>query len=193
MYYYRELTLLPDVEVTENFLWSKLFYEVHHALAEGRKQHPAMNIGCSWPEYKEESLGKKLRLIAASRADLESLPLEHHLARYDDYCRLTSIRPVGDRRIRGYALYRRYQPDGAADRKARRYIRRHPEVSFEEAQRLLKQKERKFLPFIQMESESTGQKFSLFIEKIGAKEAPPGEAAPFSTYGLSASTAVPEF
>lgn len=193
MYYYRELTLLPDVEVTENFLWSKLFYEVHHALAEGRKRHPAMNIGCSWPEYKDEGLGKKLRLIAESRADLESLPLEHHLARYDDYCHLTSIRPVGDRRIQGYALYRRYQPDGASDRKARRYVRRHPELSFEEARRLLKQKEKKFLPFIQMESESTGQKFSLFIEKIKGQEAPHGEAASFSTYGLSASAAVPEF
>ena len=193
MYYYRELTLLPDVEVTENFLWSKLFYEVHHALAEGRWKHPAMNIGCSWPEYGTAGLGKKLRLISENREDLENLSIEPRLARYRDYCHLTAIRPVGDRRIQGYAVYRRYQPDGAAERKARRYARRHPDVSMAEAERLLKQKERKFLPFIQIASASTGQGFSLFIEKM-VKEKDDGiQPAPFSTYGLSASAVVPEF
>ncbi len=193
MYYYREITLLPDAEVTENFLWSKLFYEVHRALAERKRQHPAMNIGCSWPEYKAEGLGKKLRLISENREELENLPIEPRLARYRDYCRLTAVRSVGDRRIQGYAVYRRYQPDGAAERKARRYARRHPGVSMEEAERLLKRQERKFLPFIQIKSASTGQKFSLFIEKT-AKEKDAGiQPAPFSTYGLSASAAVPEF
>lgn len=190
MYYYRELTLLPDAYVTVHFLWTKLFSEVHYALVEGKTIRPNMNIGCTWPDYTEESLGRTLRLITNNREDLELLPLEKRLTRYRDYCHITSVRPVGERRIQGYAVYRRYQPDGAINSKARRFVKRHPEISLDEARHLLKQKKRKYLPFIQLKSDSTGQQFSLFIEK----ETPAPEVkAPFSAYGLSTRASLPEF
>ena len=79
----------------------------------------------------------------------------------------------------------------AEERKARRYVRRHEGVSYEDALGLLdRRKETYDLPFIQMKSLSTAQTFSLFIKKTPCQIEQSGT---LSTYGLSDSASVPEF
>ena len=46
------------------------------------------------------------------------------------------------------------------------------------------------LPYVDMQSESSGERFRLFVERL---EMPPGQEWGFSTYGLSRSVPLPAF
>ena len=95
----------------------------------------------SFPEYRETGLGEKIRVFAEAQ-ELERLNLSKVLGRLFDYVHCTSIRKVPERKLRGYAVYSRYQPEGSIWVKARRYAKRHPGVTIEEAARLLQRKEK---------------------------------------------------
>ena len=144
----------------------------------------------SFPEYEEKGLGEKIRIFAGEK-ELEMLNLSRVLERLFDYVHCTSIRRVPERKLRGYAVYSRYQPEGSIWVKARRYAKRHPGVTIEEAARLLQGKRKSVrLPYIQMKSLSRGGTFSLFIKKRVEKESALTECG---TYGLSNNRTVPEF
>jgi CRISPR-associated protein (Cas_Csy4). len=63
-----EITLLPNPEVGKNFLWSKVFQQIHLGLVEMQDDQARVPIGLSFPEYitgeKYSVLGGKLRLLA---------------------------------------------------------------------------------------------------------------------------------
>ncbi len=188
---YQDITLKPTVEIPLYFLWTKVFEKIHLILAEQKNRNPSRRIAISFPEYTEEELGKKLRIFADTREDLESCHITQALQRLQDYTHMTNIRPVPTGRIKGYTVYSRYQPDGSVASKARRYVKRHPDVSYAQAQHMLKQKEKKqHFPYIQLRSLSTGQTFSLFIQK---KPAASPVSGTFGTYGFSHIATVPEF
>lgn len=191
MNYYQEITLIPDGEVSLSFLWTKVFTQLHLALAEEQQREGMVKTALAFPEYQDKGLGNKIRIFAPSAEQLERLHLEQRLKRLSDYIHMPKIREIVERRITGYSIYSRYQPDKSVERKARRYARRHEGVSYEEAIHLLnKQKKESTLPYIQIKSLSSSQRFSLFIKKKSCKEEQQGL---FSAYGLSDRATVPEF
>lgn len=184
---YQEVTLLPDLISTSNFLWKRVFPQVHLALVEMKGV-----VGISFPEYRDKWLGNKLRVFAESDMQLDQLNLRHWLRFFADYTHVTSIRqlPVSVR----YARYRRIQVKTNKERLARRRAVRH-NLSYEQA---LKDYDnfiepRLTLPYINMKSVSAGVEFKLFI----SKELVPGlDKAGFTSYGLSSRnkwSSVPEF
>ncbi len=199
MKYYQEITLIDQAEISSYFIWSKLYAQLHIALAESKDSSEKTNLGVSFPQYIFEekrgekkakvSMGKKLRLFALNEADLQTLDIKKWLDRLTDYVHITSIREVPEN-IKGYAIYKRKQIKTNAERLARHRVKRG-DISFDEAlARYSNVVTTTDLPFIQLKSLTTGQPFKLFIEKQPAEQS---ASQVFSTYGLSSESSVPEF
>lgn len=197
MKYYQEITLIDQAEISSYFIWSKLYTQLHIALAEIKDTNNKVNIGVSFPQYLFEkndknskvNLGKKLRIFAQNEADLKKLDLKKWLDRLTDYVHITSIREVPEN-IKGYAIYKRKQVKTNAERLARHRVKRG-DIGFDEAlARYSNVVTTTDLPFVQMKSLTSDQVFKLFIEKKNAEQS---ESQVFSTYGLSSESSVPEF
>ena len=202
MKYYQEITLIDQAEISSYFIWSKLYTQLHIALAEIKDTNNKVNIGVSFPQYLFEkndknskvNLGKKLRLFAQNEADLKKLDLKKWLDRLTDYVHITSIREVPEN-IKSYAIYKRKQVKTNAERLARHRVKRG-DIGFDEAlahySNVITTTD---LPYIQMLSLSTSdeqdkKRFKLFIEKRSIEQS---KIQVFSTYGLSSESSVPEF
>ena len=204
MKYYQEITLIDQAEISSYFIWSKLYAQLHIALAESKDSNEKTNIGVSFPQYIFEekteekkskvNMGKKLRLFAQNEFDLQKLDIKKWLDRLTDYVHITSIREV-PKQVNGYAIYKRKQVKTNAQRLARHRIKRG-DICFDEAlARYSNVITTTDLPYIQMLSLSTSdeqdkKRFKLFIEKQNAEQS---ETQVFSTYGLSSESSVPEF
>ena len=204
MKFYQEITLIDQAEISPYFIWSKLYTQVHIALAEIKDDSDKVGIGASFPQYIFEekvenqkariNLGNKLRLFAESEADLKKLDIRNWLERLEDYVHITSIREVPSD-IKGYAIYKRKQVKTNAQRLARHRIKRG-DIGFDEAlARYSNVVTTTNFPYIEMKSLSTSdqqseKRFKLFIEKQPAEKT---ETQVFSTYGLSSVSSVPEF
>lgn len=200
MNFYQEITLIKQPEISLYFIWSKVYTQLHIALAESKNSDNQLGIGVAFPEYYFDAaksigyLGSKLRVFAQTETELVALDLSKWLERLTDYVHISSIRSVPNQ-VNGYAIYKRKHVKSNAERLARRRIKQG-DITYEEAlQRYLNTATHCDLPFIQMHSLSGSdttnkQQFKLFIEKIPVIEIGSGV---FSTYGLSPNTAVPEF
>jgi CRISPR-associated endonuclease Csy4 len=193
---YLEITLLPNEELPINFLWSKVFQQIHLGLVEIQDDKRQVPIGVSFPEYfaneQDKSLCSRLRLFAPNKATLVRFDVAKCLARLSDYVHCTSILEIPADKITGYAFFKRVRPNSNNERLARRRVKRKG-VSFEQA--LAHYEDRAegttLLPYIQVQSQSSGQSYRLFIEKVATSSA--SSQALFSTYGLSSQCAVPLF
>lgn len=204
MKFYQEITLIDQAEISPYFIWSKLYTQLHIALAEIKDDSDKVGIGASFPQYIFEekvenqkariNLGNKLRLFAESEADLKKLDIRKWLERLEDYVHITSIREVPSD-IKGYAIYKRKQVKTNAQRLARHRVKRG-DIGFDEAlARYSNLVTTTNFPYIEMKSLSTSdqqseKRFKLFIEKQPAEKT---ETQVFSTYGLSSVSSVPEF
>ena len=204
MQFYQEITLIDQAEISPYFIWSKLYTQLHIALAESKDTDNKVNIGVSFPQYIFEektegqkakvNLGKKLRIFAQSEAELQTLNLKKWLDRLTDYVHMTSIREVPEN-VKGYAIYKRKQVKTNVQRLARHRVKRG-DIGFDEAlARYSNVLTTTDLPYIQMLSLSTSdeqdkKRFKLFIEKQSAQQS---VTQIFSTYGLSSESSVPEF
>jgi CRISPR-associated endonuclease Csy4 len=194
MRFYLEITLLPNPEVGINFLWSKVFQQIHLGLVEAQDEQGQIPIGVSFPEYKTGEkysvLGGKLRLLAGDEETLGRFDAARRLSRLSDYVHCTGIRPVPEK-LSGYAIYQREQPKTGNERLARRYAKRHP-VDYDTALERYSAMPPKTLaaPFIRLKSLSGDQEFCLWIKKTVVAEL---SGRTFSSYGLSAASSVPEF
>lgn len=212
MRFYLEITLLPNPEVGLNFLWSKVFQQLHLGFVERLDSNKRGAIGVGFPKHctegKRLGLGDKCRMFAEDEAALERFNAPQRLSRLSDYVHCTGIRPV-PAKLAGYAVYRRERPKTNPERLARRYAKRHG-LDLESA--LTTTVELKApagdasypttfryadmavpsvaLPFICLQSLSGGQTFVLWIAKT---EAAVPVAGGFSAYGLSSVATVPEF
>ena len=205
MDYYQEITLIDQAEISPYVIWSKLYQQLHIALAEIKDGNNKVNIGVSFPQYIYEektdhqkakvNLGKKLRLFSQSENALEQLNICKWLERLVDYVHVSSIREVPENKVTGYAIYKRKQFKTNAERLARHRVKRG-DIGFDEAlARYSHVVKTTNLPYIDMLSLSTSdeqdkKRFKLFIEK---KPAEKSETQVFSTYGLSSKASVPEF
>lgn len=211
---YQEITLIPNPEIGRYFLWSKAFQQIHLGLVEMQDGQKHVPIGISFPEYSDEekcsTLGNKLRLFAVDEAGLERLHIGKWLNRLSDYVHHTGIRPVPSK-LTGHATYQRLQPKTGKERLARRYAKRH-NLDLETALNspvemsvkgdgeaacskvLLRYSDlpekRITMPFIRLQSLSSEQTFCLWIKKTVVDNPVAGH---FGSYGLSASSTVPEF
>ena len=173
MVYYQELTLLTSEEIPINFLWSKLFQQIHLGLVEMQDDQGRVPIGLSFPEYEigenHSVLGGKLRLLANDEAILKQFDAVKWLERLSDYVHCTSIRPVPEKLI-GYAIYQREQPKTSPERLARRYARRHS-VDYEKALTLYNKRTYQTInsPFIRLKSLSSDNIFCLWIKNQSLK------------------------
>lgn len=190
--YYQELTLLPDAEINENHIWSRLYQQLHLALATQMADDGKGKVGVSFPQYDDGGkprLGCKIRLFAEQEDDLAKVNIKQWLQRYQDYIHITSIRPL-PQKVKGYAIYRRHHQEANPAHKARRYAKRHG-VPYEEALKLFPlEAETKKIPFIQMRSETNKQKYRLCIERIVQDNE---KLMGFGSYGLDNISTVPEF
>lgn len=194
MRFYLEITLLPNPEVGINFLWSKVFQQIHLGLVEAKDDQGRIPIGVSFPEYitgeKYSLLGSKLRLLANDEVTLNRFNASQWLSRLSDYVHCTGIRPVPEK-LAGYAIYQRQQPKTSSERLARRYAKRH-NVDYDTALERYSAMTHKTIatPFIRLKSLSGDQEFCLWIKKTVVAEL---SGSVFSSYGLSAESSVPEF
>ncbi len=209
---YQEITLLPDAEVGLNFIWSKVYQQLHLGFVEIQRADKQIVVGVDFPKYwlngTKFGLGDKCRLFAADEAALGRFAVPQRLARLSDYVHCTEIRPVPDK-VTGYAIYRRERPKTNPERLARRYAKRHGmdlgtaltttvelqaptgdasyPTKFSYADMAVPSVA---LPFIRLQSLSGGQTFCLWISKTEATAPVTGS---FSAYGLSSVATVPEF
>lgn len=192
MKYYQEISILPDSDVNLYFIWKKLYQQIHIALADNKDSEKKSKIGISFPEYNESeySLGQKLRLFAQDREDLQQLNCERWLERLKDYVHVAQIKPVPVT-LSGHACFRNFKLKGNKEKLARRRARRKGET-LEQALEHFDgfEEQHSKLPYINMVSETNGQRFRLFIEK---KIVDGPQSGFFSCYGLSNTTTVPLF
>ena len=194
MKFYQELTLLPDAESSPYFLWSKVYTQIHIALAHAKNEYQLTGFGVSFPQYRFEkqgnktwaTLGVKLRVFAQSEEELHKLNLAKWLERLADYVHLKSVQAVP--KNHRHAIFKRHHPKNL--QKVAGEFAEFKGIDFETALKhcqTYKAKSENY-PFIALTSETTGQDFRLHIIKEMAEQATQGE---FSSYGLGVS--VPDF
>ena len=192
MNYYIEITLIPSADIEIHFIMEKAFQQIHLGLV--KMQNPAgkVPIGISFPEYDSEKnrLGSKIRLFAIKEPILEKLDAPKCLGSLTDYVHVTGIRMVPEK-VSSYAGYARQQPKSSNIRMARRKAKREG-IKFEQALQILDgyEEQRVKTPFINIISQSSKQRFRLFVLRRDAAELINDG---FSCYGLSSKSTVPEF
>ena len=192
MKYYQEISLLPNAEITPYFIWQKLYQQIHLALVENKNKENASPVGVGFPEHHVDSycLGTKLRLFAEDEQSLNDMQCEKWLNRLRDYVHVSEIRPVPEK-LTGYACFKHIKLKGNKEKLARRRAKRKGEtlqqalLHFENFEEQLSK-----LPYINMTSQTNGQRFRLFIEKQVMEQPQTGL---YSCYGLSNITTVPLF
>lgn len=192
MKYYQSISLLPNSDVSPNFVWKKLYQQIHIILADNKTEENKSKIGVSFPEYDEtkHALGMKLRLFAYNEETLKRVQLEKWLERLKDYVHISKIKPVPEK-ISEYACFKHVKLKGNREKLARRRATRKG-LTFEQALEHYEgfDEQHTTLPYINMVSATNGQRFRLFIEKRNVDDPQKGM---FSCYGLSSKTAVPLF
>jgi len=212
MNFYIEITLLPGADIDLHYLWSKVYQQIHLALVKIQDDNGSVPVGIALPEYnmKKYQLGSKIRLFASDENNLSKLEIRKWFHRLSDYVHLTQIRPV-PKNINKFAMFSRKQANRSQS-KFNRTIRRKAEregISLEEASILLRKtldcsendKKKNMnnfndmkwlkLPYINMKSLSSGERFRLFIIKESGLASIEYEG--FNTYGLCHKSSVPDF
>lgn len=194
MKYYQDITLLPDPETDLNFLWQKVYQQVHLGLVEVKDESDQVSLGVSWPNYQyspsRKYLGNKLRIFAKDETELQRLNIDGWLERFRDYVHITQTRKVPDN-ITEYACFRRVTVKSNKERLARRKSKRE-KISFEEAMEQLDgmNEKRTDLPYVILKSLSNNKVFPLFIRREMFAEMRHGK---YNCYGLSSNATVPLF
>lgn len=185
MDHYLEIRLLPDPEFPPNVLMNALFSKLHRALA----LHGHGNIGVSFPDTGKTGLGSRLRLHG-SAVTLHEFMAQDWLPGMRDHTLLGDIAPVPPAATQ--RVVRRVQAKSNPERLRRRQISRKG-MSEEQAREVIPDHavERLNLPFLVLNSRTTGQQFRLFVEHMPERGLP--IAGKFSAYGLSATATIPWF
>ncbi|ODP97166.1 type I-F CRISPR-associated endoribonuclease Cas6/Csy4 [Salinivibrio sp. SS3] len=202
MQYYIDITLLPDTDISADFLWHKVFQQVHIALAENKIGPNQSAIAVGFPDYRQGDfpLGHRLRLFAQTEAEFEQLNIHRWLSRLTDYVHVKAVKPVPDG-VQDYAYFKRWNYKSPQrlyknlDRRAGAIASKNGYDEEEVKRRLLENiktdDKRWSLPFIQVTSLSSQKRagqpnteFALYIERETTKK-PPNKDQPFTCYGLS--------
>ena len=192
MNYYQEISLLSNADIGVNFLWQKVYQQIHFVLVGNKKADNTSIVGVAFPEYdaNQYSLGAKLQILSEDEESLEQLQLEKWLNRLKDYVHICPIKTVPEK-IKGHACFKHIKLMGNKEKLARRRAKRKKETlqqalahfeNFEEQQSKL--------PYINMTSQTNGHSFRLYVEK---QETGKPKTGSYSCYGLSNTATVPLF
>ena len=182
-----DLELRPDPEFAAHLLLGALYTKLHGALAPSNK----MGIAVCFPGYQSRppTLGTRMRLLG-SRLALQMLSRTDWLNGMHDHVRIGALAevPVDV----PYRTLRRVQAKSNPERLRRRLMKRHGLDETQARERILDSAAEKVdLPFVQLQSRSTGQTFRLFLSLDPEQSAPtPGD---FNAYGLSRNATIPWF
>lgn len=188
MDHYLNITLLPDPEFSQNHLMDALFAKLHRALVAARCE----DIGISFPQVNEQGggLGRVMRLHGHA-ARLGEFMAADWLAGMRDHTALSEVQAVPPT-CSSFRAVSRLQAKSSPARERRRLMRRK---GLTEEQAIAKIPdhcaEMVTLPYVQMRSHSSGERFLLFV-RHGPIQAAPTDGL-FSTYGLSPTGTVPWF
>ncbi len=187
MKYYQELTIIPDPEIAPYFIWSKIFSQIHIALAEMKNKHDTSSIGVSFPDYhydekgKSSKLGLKLRIFAPSQKDLETLNHDKWLDRLTDYVHVKRIKEVPMDKVKSYVSVHRYRfkpVEVQAQTLSDKLV-----ISYEDAMVTVdKRTSEKSVPYIQMRSQTNQSNYRLRILQQSCDKS---KAGSFNTYGMN--------
>ncbi|WP_413519890.1 type I-F CRISPR-associated endoribonuclease Cas6/Csy4 [Psychrobacter glacincola] len=185
--HFQEITIIPDPDIAPYFIWSKLFTQLHIALADIKNNHGIESIGVSFPDYhydnkneKSSKLGLKLRIFAPNQKDLETLHLDKWLSRLTDYVHVKGIKEVGGKAT-GYVSVHRYRFKPIEVQVES--LAKKMEISNDEAMAIVtKRKTELKLPFIRMFSESNKTHYPLQILQQPSEE---DVAGSFNVYGMN--------
>ena len=185
---YIDIRLRPDPEFPPQTLMNALFAKLHRGLVKlGSGQ-----VGVSFPEVETPGifgLGQLLRLHGPTH-ELERLMAMNWLSGLRDLTDASDIRSVPERTR--HRCVERIQAKSNPERLRRRYMKRH-DVDEATAQRAIPDQaaEQLDLPYVSLNSQSSGQHFLLFIRHGPLQDTPnPGH---FSSYGLSRKATIPWF
>ncbi|THF59400.1 type I-F CRISPR-associated endoribonuclease Cas6/Csy4 [Pseudothauera rhizosphaerae] len=187
MDYYIDIKLLPDPEFPAPTLMSALFAKLHRGLVD----YGGRDIGVSFPEVDQDrrTLGRRLRLHGTAES-LERLMRIAWLQGMRDHIAVTTLAPVPEEVA--HRIVRRVQAKSNPERIRRRLMaRKH--MGADEARATIPDcaAQRLDLPYVEIASRTTGQRFKLFIEHQALRQT--AVRGPFGTYGLSAIATVPWF
>lgn len=187
MDHYIDIHLRPDPDFVPSMLMNALFSKLHRALVD----NPALVIAVSFPEYSLSplGLGSHLRLHGQQQS-LASLQNTQWLAGMRDHVACKDVQAVPNNAQ--HIFVRRAQAKSNTERLVRRYAKRKG-ISEDEARMQYQavKPEKLRLPFVTLNSQSSGQRFSLFIQQTKSQESL--QAGDFNRYGLSQTATVPWF
>jgi CRISPR-associated endonuclease Csy4 len=187
MDHYQEIRLLPDPEFPATVLLNALYARLHLALV----QEGSGRIGISFPAHDPSApnLGHRLRLHAEAER-LRAFTDGNWLKGLSDHALVGEPQPIPPHAQ--HRIVRRVQAKSSPERLRRRAMHRHG-ISETAARKAIPDKaaERLDLPYLTLDSRSTGQRFRLFIDHGPLMERPTDGT--FSQYGLSSTASVPWF
>lgn len=189
MDHYIDIRLRPDPDFPEAMLMGALYNKLHRALFDLE----AADVGVSFPKHKHgvraRTLSDHLRLHS-TQTRLQQLMRADWLTGMRDHAKVSEVIAVPTN-AQHINVARKQFNTGSASR-AKRYAKRH-NISEDEARTIYAKvaARRIELPFVQINSRSTQQRFSLFIEHSKPHEN--AVAGAFNHYGLSSNATVPWF
>lgn len=189
MDHYVDIRLRPDPDFPPPMLMGALYGKLHRALHD----LDADDIGVSFPDHRTgvraRSPGDRLRLHG-EKTRLEALFAQPWLKGLRELVACSDIAPVPPGAH--HCTVQRRQFNTGSPSRARRYAKRHdiPEAQVREIYAKVAEKQ-VTLPFIQLASQSTRQRFCLFIEH-GKPQSQPSKGR-FNHYGLSREATIPWF
>lgn len=183
MDHYLDIRICPDPELSPHHLMNAMYAKLHRTLVGGRWQ-----IAASFPEWRPSSLGHTLRLFG-TRESLSALASTNWLRGMRDHTDLKAVSHIPEHT---HHRVERVQAKSNVDRLRRRAMKRHG-ISQQQAIEQIPDTaaEHLKLPYLELQSSSTGHAFRLFI-----RQGNPGAQAiggPFNTFGLSGTATVPYF
>lgn len=187
MDHYIDITVLPDPEFPATTLMNALFAKLHRGLVD----HGGQDIGVSFPEVvqSKRTLGQRLRLHGNS-ASLDRLMATSWMQGMRDHVTVTPVQPV-PAGVQHRAV-RRVQAKSNPERLRRRLMVRKS-IDAEAARAAIPDAAARMLelPYVEIGSRSTEQRFRLFIEHLEPVSTP--REGIYGSYGLSSSATIPWF
>lgn len=186
--HYLDVQLRPDPEFPATQLMSALFAKLHRALVARQETRVAV----SFPGYSKVppiGLGTNLRLLGPESV-LGELRSSAWCSGMAEMVNIGLVLPVPQGAL--HRQLKRVQADSSAARLRRRAMKRHGLSEVEAEERIPEHARKRLkLPFVQLSSGSTGQRFRLFLDLL--PPSPETLAGEFNAYGLSDQATTPHF
>jgi CRISPR-associated endonuclease Csy4 len=182
--FYIDIAILPNAEMSNTIIMNSIFSKLHFALV----SYGGNDIGVSFPKF-DKTLGEILRLHGSKLSLLNLMSLSW-LDNYKDYVEVSEIAAVP--LTVQFRCVQRVQVKSNIERLMRRSIKKGW-ITLEKANENLSNMNDKVskLPFLNIQSSSTDQKYKLFIKHSCFLDN--FQAGEFSTYGLSSISTIPWF